>query len=640
MNRFATMAVSVTFVGGLVSLGDGHPTAAAADVYLEHVTTVTGVVAIPCPGDCNGDGFVRIGDLIIAVNVAIGIVSPAACRVADGDNDGTVRIQELIAAVGAALDGCPQVESSPTPTPTPRSAAATATPTGSRTPGEFIFGEGFEEGDGAWFADNGVWEIGEPSSGSVRCPVGGRCAATVLDGDYPNTNSSLVSPSITLPAIDAREELHLRFWHWFSFAEHQFGVDEGRIYVQEQTAPGVWSEPTLLTGYAGSSGGVWTRPSVDLSAYAAKRVRVLFSLLNGPYADVADGWYIDEVIVSVVAAAATAPYTDGFENGLGHWWAHNGTWQIGAATTGPGGCYGGSAQCAATVLDGNYPNTNSSLVSPSFALPTVDAGEEIHLRFWHWFSFAEHQFGVDEGRIYIEEQTGPRAWSAATLLTGYAGYSGAVWTRPSVDLSAYAGKTVRISFSLINGPYADTSVGWYIDDVSIAVVLANDIAPFADGFENGLRHWWAHNGTWQVGAATTGPGSCYGGSGQCAATVLDGNYPNTNSSLVSPSIALPTIDAGEEIHLRFWHWFSFAEHQFGVDEGRIYIEEQTGPAAWSAATVLTGYTGVSGGVWTRPLVDLSAYAGKKVRISFSLVNGPYADTSVGWYIDDVSVAVQ
>jgi hypothetical protein len=44
----------------------------------------------------------------------------------------------------------------------------------------------------------------------------------------------------------------------------------------------------------------------------------------------------------------------------------------------------------------------------------------------------------------------------------------------------------------------------------------------------------------------------------------------------------------------------------------------------------------SSSIWSRPLVDLSAYAGQIVRISFlSKYGNP--GVAAGWYIDDVSV---
>lgn len=81
---------------------------------------------------------------------------------------------------------------------------------------------------------------------------------------------------------------------------------------------------------------------------------------------------------------------------------------------------------------------------------------------------------------------------------------------------------------------------------------------FSENWESGPGNWDVSNGVGQVGAPTAGPGGAHGGS-QCAGTVLDGNYPNnTDSRLISPSIRLSQVSGDEEIHLRFWHWFSFA----------------------------------------------------------------------------------
>ena len=82
---------------------------------------------------------------------------------------------------------------------------------------EVIFNEDFESGWGDWWADEGVWQIGTPTAGPDSCHGGEQCAGTDLDGDYPgNTDSRLITPSITLPDVSGDEEIHLRFWHWFS----------------------------------------------------------------------------------------------------------------------------------------------------------------------------------------------------------------------------------------------------------------------------------------------------------------------------------------------------------------------------------------------------------------------------------------
>lgn len=63
----------------------------------------------PCAGlvgDCDQNGAVSVGELVLAVNIALGRVDLASCRAADSQGDGQVSVAELIAAVGDALHGC------------------------------------------------------------------------------------------------------------------------------------------------------------------------------------------------------------------------------------------------------------------------------------------------------------------------------------------------------------------------------------------------------------------------------------------------------------------------------------------------------------------------------------------------------
>lgn len=59
-----------------------------------------------CPGDCNGVGGVTVNELVLGVNIALGLTGPGVCPAFDSDASGTVSISELIAAVNAALNGC------------------------------------------------------------------------------------------------------------------------------------------------------------------------------------------------------------------------------------------------------------------------------------------------------------------------------------------------------------------------------------------------------------------------------------------------------------------------------------------------------------------------------------------------------
>lgn len=70
------------------------------------VTKIDDAGAPPCPGDCDGDGVVRVNELVIGVGIALGQQAASACAAFDADGNGQVTIAELIAAVGSLLNGC------------------------------------------------------------------------------------------------------------------------------------------------------------------------------------------------------------------------------------------------------------------------------------------------------------------------------------------------------------------------------------------------------------------------------------------------------------------------------------------------------------------------------------------------------
>jgi cysteine-rich repeat protein len=59
-----------------------------------------------CAGDCSGDGFVRIEELILAVNIALDRDALDGCRAGDRNGDGRITVDELVASVSRALSGC------------------------------------------------------------------------------------------------------------------------------------------------------------------------------------------------------------------------------------------------------------------------------------------------------------------------------------------------------------------------------------------------------------------------------------------------------------------------------------------------------------------------------------------------------
>jgi len=311
------------------------------------------------------------------------------------------------------------------------------------------FYEGFETAQALddWVVSSGTWEIGVPTFGPPTNSLGRRafagtnCAATVLAGNYADdTSSRLESKSFVVPPTN--QNPRLRFWHWFNFSCGDFGR------VEIKVGAGSWLPLTnaafvVSSQFTGYSGGIWSYPSFDLSAYAGQTVKIGFyfeshSTFNCG-SGVAAGWYIDEMVVLTgPLPTLLTNVVESFEatNFWSNWSSDNGTWQWGVPASGPNGAHHGS-NVVATVLGGNYgDDTSSRLVSPSFIVPA--GSQNPRLRFWHWYNFNCSDFGqvqikVGTNNWQILDQFGP-------------GYSGGTWSYPSFDLSSYAGQTVQVGF--------------------------------------------------------------------------------------------------------------------------------------------------------------------------------------------------
>jgi YVTN family beta-propeller protein len=111
-SRIAAMALRAAIVGALL------------------LAVVARAGEAPCIGDCNADDAVRIDELILAVNVALGSAGLSSCPTLDIDGNLKVEINELINAVNRAQNGC---NFTPAPT-TPPTTALTATEPPAVTP--------------------------------------------------------------------------------------------------------------------------------------------------------------------------------------------------------------------------------------------------------------------------------------------------------------------------------------------------------------------------------------------------------------------------------------------------------------------------------------------------------------------------
>ncbi len=155
----------------------------------------------------------------------------------------------------------------------------------SAQPSSIVYEEGFE-GDVSGWTGEGVWAIGEPTSG----PGGGfespSAGATNLEGDYPNSaDDRLISPSISLPEVSSAGEIRVHFREWFEI-ESEF--DEGIVEISSDGGD-TW---TGLSSRSGTSG--WRDTQIDLTSYSGQEVKLAFRLSSDGSIKF-PGWYVDEI---------------------------------------------------------------------------------------------------------------------------------------------------------------------------------------------------------------------------------------------------------------------------------------------------------------------------------------------------------
>jgi len=321
----------------------------------------------------------------------------------------------------------------------------------------------------------------------------------------------------------------------------------------------------------------------------------------------------------------TIVWSEDFENGWGSWYADGGVWDVGAVIVGPDTILPPGENVAGTNLSDNYPpNTNSRLISPEIKLPEIEAGEELHFYFWHWYKINfEGFYGPDSAGIFISVEG--KSW--VQLGEKFSRYS-PVWTQVVKDLTPYANKSIRIAFHFYsNNAYQD--LGWYLDNLMIIKGPSCIWFKNPEDFESGVGDWSAEYGLWEVGKPEWG--TAHSGK-NCAATVLKGNYlPYAYARMTSPFITLKALP-GETPRLSFYHKFRIDKTGFyGPDSGLVQIS--TDGLTWH--TVDGPITGISE-TWSRYKVPLSSYAESTVKIGFLLMsNRAYED--LGWYIDDIRI---
>lgn len=167
-------------------------------------------------------------------------------------------------------------------------------------------------------------------------------------------------------------------------------------------------------------------------------------------------------------------------------------------------------------------------------------------------------------------------------------------------------------------------------------------------FDNVTEDNWMHEGTknlWNLTSAN------YFSKKYCW---WNGNFTtskyedNTNDSLITPSINL--TDA-KTAYLAFRHYYNFYYKRGKANDGGIVEATKDNGKTWNQIFPIDGYPvmfsennplgkisgyGGKNNRWKKELFDLKDYVGKIIKIRFHFASDS-SDTSLGWFIDDVSV---
>ncbi|MEL7532785.1 MAG: T9SS type A sorting domain-containing protein, partial [Bacteroidota bacterium] len=338
----------------------------------------------------------------------------------------------------------------------------------------FPYSESFESGIGAWTQAGGDDFDWTRDSGGT--PSNGTGPSTGADGawymyieasspNYPSKTAIFESPCFDLSGLSSPE---------FSFSYHMLGSAVGTVSLQISTDDGdTW--PTTIWTESGDQGSAWNDLTLDLSAYAGNTIKLRF------FGTTASSWQGDIVIDAIgleeastggggcSGAITSYPYSESFESGVGAWtqssaddidWTRDsgGTPSSG---TGPSTGADGAWYMYIEASSPNFPAKTAIFESPCFDLSSLASPE---------YTFSYHMLGSAVGTVSLQISTDNGASWPITLWT-LSGDQGSAWNDESIDLSAYAGSSIKLRYA------GTTGTSWQgdivIDDINLAEAAAS-----------------------------------------------------------------------------------------------------------------------------------------------------------------------
>jgi hypothetical protein len=293
-----------------------------------------------------------------------------------------------------------------------------------------------------------------------------------------------------------------------------------------------------------------------------------------------------------------------------------GTWQCDASEIHAGLHAGWEVVPEGRSGDGWFagPNGPASLILDEVFIPDASAS----LAFWTYYRLGSATFAVsvstDNGSSYVE------------LFSGNERYMHS-WEQQILSLAPYAGREIRLRFTLSSGSYYPGSGGVWLDDLSISSGHWLAWQPLADPLELGVRRFssvinpWDECSDFSVFELTTTDAVYAGdwtvttvnGIGECFYKPVP-EYTGNRHHLTSRASIVPGPATRLLIH---------AKYRLASDAFRVLLstDRSSFTEVWSAGGTAD---------WSEIAIDLGAYEGQPVYVRFEYEGGSYYSDGGVW----------
>ena len=465
------------------------------------------------------------------------------------------------------------------------------------------FADAVETGTNGWTAQ-GLWHIAADQSASPTHSWAYNNGTSYNTG--ARNTATLLSPWIDLTNAAAAT---LSFKSWYETEDTGTSWDQKKVLV---TTDGTNWTPILQVSGPNKQ---WVNQSVDLNAYAGRRIRIqfLFDTVDAVYNQFR-GWYIDDISVAANAAQVIDVFVDTMESTTN--WTASGLWRL-STNRAAGGIRSWVYNNGTNYSTG--ARNSGGLASRWIDLTSVESAS---LSFKSWYKTEDT--GTSWDRKTVQVSTDGSNWTQVLQLGGPA----SEWTSQSLDLSAYAGQSIRLRFffdtiDALNNQYE----GWYVDEVRITAIGGEGGNVFSDRAESGTNGWMTA-GLWHQAA------DLFSSPTHSWAYNNGSNYQTgarNSGDLITPWIDLTPAASAK---LSFKSWYETEDTGLSWDRKLVYVS--TNGTTWVQLLQVSG----AAKAWATLGCDLSAYAGQRIRLRFffDTVDATYNQYR-GWYIDDINVSM-